>query len=199
MGSDRRHFLKAGLGGLAGLTSLPLVGSLAGCAAQPTGESSSRATVVKAKALPIAPVAGKIRVITGAPGNVAVLDTGTDLLLVDSGSLELAPSVQKTLGRGKVGKLFNTHYHGDQTGGNALFATAGAEIHAHTITKQWLAADYYATGPATDPTGPASGTIKVEKGGWWGSNEFVARSAYRHYEDPPTYGDKHIGFRVASQ
>ena len=63
----------------------------------------------------------------------------------------------------------------------------------------WLAVDYYATSPKTDPTGPATGTIKVEKGGWWGSNEFVARSAYRHYEDPPTYGDKHIGFRVASQ
>jgi len=63
----------------------------------------------------------------------------------------------------------------------------------------WLAADYYATSPKTDPTGPVTGTIKVEKGGWWGSNEFVARSAYRHYEDPPTYGDKHIGFRVASQ
>jgi formylglycine-generating enzyme required for sulfatase activity len=63
----------------------------------------------------------------------------------------------------------------------------------------WLAVDYYATSPATDPTGPATGTTKVEKGGWWGSNEFVARSAYRHYEDPPTYGDKHIGFRVASQ
>ena len=43
------------------------------------------------------------------------------------------------------------------------------------------------------------GKVKVEKGGWWGSNEFVARSAYRHYEDPPTYGDKHIGFRIASQ
>jgi formylglycine-generating enzyme required for sulfatase activity len=63
----------------------------------------------------------------------------------------------------------------------------------------WLADDYYATSPSTDPTGPATGDIKVEKGGWWGSNEFVARSAYRHYEDPPTYGDKHIGFRVASQ
>ena len=63
----------------------------------------------------------------------------------------------------------------------------------------WLATDYYATSPKTDPSGPATGTIKVEKGGWWGSNEFVARSAYRHYEDPPTYGDKHIGFRVASQ
>jgi formylglycine-generating enzyme required for sulfatase activity len=63
----------------------------------------------------------------------------------------------------------------------------------------WLAVDYYATSPKTDPTGPETGTIKVEKGGWWGSNEFVARSAYRHYEDPPTYGDKHIGFRIASQ
>ena len=50
----------------------------------------------------------------------------------------------------------------------------------------------------TDPTGPAEGTVKVEKGGWWGSNPFVARSAYRHYEDPPTYGDEHIGFRVVS-
>jgi len=63
----------------------------------------------------------------------------------------------------------------------------------------WLDAAYYTTSPATDPTGPATGEVKVEKGGWWGSNEFVARSAYRHYEDPPTYGDKHIGFRVASQ
>ena len=63
----------------------------------------------------------------------------------------------------------------------------------------WLDTGYYTTSPATDPTGPATGEVKVEKGGWWGSNEFVARSAYRHYEDPPTYGDKHIGFRVASQ
>ena len=63
----------------------------------------------------------------------------------------------------------------------------------------WLDTGYYTSSPATDPTGPATGEVKVEKGGWWGSNEFVARSAYRHDEDPPTYGDKHIGFRVASQ
>ena len=62
----------------------------------------------------------------------------------------------------------------------------------------WLDVNAYATGAATDPTGPASGTKKVEKGGWWGSNEFVARSAYRHYEDPPTYQDHHIGFRIVS-
>jgi formylglycine-generating enzyme required for sulfatase activity len=62
----------------------------------------------------------------------------------------------------------------------------------------WLDPDYYATSPAKDPSGPATGKVKVEKGGWWGSNAFVARSAYRHYEDPPTYGDKHIGFRIVS-
>jgi formylglycine-generating enzyme required for sulfatase activity len=63
----------------------------------------------------------------------------------------------------------------------------------------WLA-DYDATSSTTtDPTGPPTGERKVEKGGWWGSNPFVARAAYRHYEDPPTYGDKHIGFRVVSR
>ena len=63
----------------------------------------------------------------------------------------------------------------------------------------WLGEDYYASSPTEDPTGPAGGRNKVEKGGWWGSNEFVARSAYRHYEDPPTYQDHHIGFRVVSR
>jgi formylglycine-generating enzyme required for sulfatase activity len=62
----------------------------------------------------------------------------------------------------------------------------------------WLDVDYYARSTVDDPKGPATGTIKVEKGGWWGANPFVARSAYRHYEDPPGYADKHIGVRVVT-
>jgi formylglycine-generating enzyme required for sulfatase activity len=62
----------------------------------------------------------------------------------------------------------------------------------------WLDAAYYGQSPAENPSGPSSGAVKVEKGGWWGSNPFVARCAYRHYEDPPEYGDKHIGFRIVS-
>jgi formylglycine-generating enzyme required for sulfatase activity len=62
----------------------------------------------------------------------------------------------------------------------------------------WLDAKYYQSSEIDDPTGPETGTRKVEKGGWWGSNPFVARSAYRHYEDPPDYQDHHIGFRVVS-
>jgi formylglycine-generating enzyme required for sulfatase activity len=62
----------------------------------------------------------------------------------------------------------------------------------------WLDVSYYRESAAENPPGPASGSIKVEKGGWWGSNPFVARCAYRHYEDPPEYGDEHIGFRIVS-
>ena len=62
----------------------------------------------------------------------------------------------------------------------------------------WLEPVYDATSPLIDPSGPVSGTKKVEKGGWWGSNEFVARAAYRHFEDPPDYQDHHIGFRIVT-
>jgi formylglycine-generating enzyme required for sulfatase activity len=61
----------------------------------------------------------------------------------------------------------------------------------------WLS-DGYETASVTDPTGPEDGRIKVEKGGWWGSNAVVARAAYRHFEDHPAYQDHHIGFRVVS-
>jgi formylglycine-generating enzyme required for sulfatase activity len=65
--------------------------------------------------------------------------------------------------------------------------------------RDWLDVGYYRLpGAGQDPVGPPGGTVKVEKGGWWGSNPFVARAAYRHYEDPPTYGDHHIGFRIVS-
>ncbi len=42
------------------------------------------------------------------------------------------------------------------------------------------------------------GLVKVEKGGWWGNVPYVARSAYRHFEDPPAYQDKHIGLRMVA-
>ena len=64
--------------------------------------------------------------------------------------------------------------------------------------EDWLDVHYYEAGVADDPRGPEKGRVKVEKGGWWGSNPFVARAAYRHFEDPPDYQDHHIGFRVVT-
>ncbi len=64
--------------------------------------------------------------------------------------------------------------------------------------QDWLDVNYYKRSEQKDPRGPETGRVKIEKGGWWGSNPFVARSAYRHYEDPPEYSDAHIGFRIVS-
>jgi formylglycine-generating enzyme required for sulfatase activity len=66
----------------------------------------------------------------------------------------------------------------------------------------WYSATYARERPGEDPPGPAEGTIKIEKGGWWGPPEgaasYLARASYRHFEDPPFYDDQHIGFRVVS-
>lgn len=62
--------------------------------------------------------------------------------------------------------------------------------------QDWLA--NHTADPATDPTGPQEGKIKVEKGGWWGAPTLTGRASYRHFEDPPEYADPHIGFRVVT-
>jgi len=66
----------------------------------------------------------------------------------------------------------------------------------------WYSTTYYGEGVRDDPTGPADGSIKVEKGGWWGppddAGAYIGRGAYRHFEDPPFYEDHHIGFRIVS-
>lgn len=66
----------------------------------------------------------------------------------------------------------------------------------------WWSDTYYAESPRDDPTGPAQGVIKIEKGGWWGppdgTGAFIARSAFRLDEDFPTYQDHHIGVRIVT-
>ncbi len=64
--------------------------------------------------------------------------------------------------------------------------------------QDWLSKDYPKRKVRDNPPGPETGSHKIEKGGWWGSNSFVARSAYKHYEDTPDYQDHHIGFRIVA-
>jgi cyclase len=144
--SDRRSFLRGSLSGLAGLASVPLLGALAGCQeAPPQAQATAGA---KAAPLMRAQLTERVSVVSGAPGNVVVLSAPDGLVLVDSGSAGMAKALRASLGAPAVHTLFNTHYHADETGGNALFGAAGASIHAHEITKQWLATDYYV--PAED-------------------------------------------------
>jgi cyclase len=147
MTTDRRTFLQGSLSGLAGLASLPLLGGLAGCQQLPSGRSPGP-TAARKTALPSEKLADRVMLITGAPGNVVALSSSDGIVLVDSGSPAFAHAVRASLSDAPVRTLFNTHYHSEQTGGNELFGAAGAEIHAHLITRQWLATDYYL--PAED-------------------------------------------------
>ena len=60
----------------------------------------------------------------------------------------------------------------------------------------WYGADYYATSPADDPTGPDSGDVRVLRGGSWFDGPSVTRSAIR-LGVIPGYGGSSTGFRVA--
>jgi glyoxylase-like metal-dependent hydrolase (beta-lactamase superfamily II) len=149
--TDRRSFLKTSLGGIAGLAAMPLLGSLAGCesvSSRQSGGSAAAGTPERTAALPVAKLTDRLSVISEAPGNVVVLSSSDGALLVDSGSAPLAKALRASLAGTNVHTLFNTHYHPDQTGGNALFGAGGATIHAHSITREWLATDYYV--PAED-------------------------------------------------
>ena len=133
MATDRRSFLQTSLSGLAALASVPVLGSLSGCQQVP----SSRPASSNAKTdLATQKLADRVTLISGAPGNVLALSASDAVVLVDSGSAAYAHALRASLGGARVKMLFNTHHHPQQTGGNELFGKAGAEIHAHVITRQ---------------------------------------------------------------
>lgn len=53
-------------------------------------------------------------------------------------------------------------------------------------TADWHDERYYARSPPDDPPGPASGTVRVRRGGSWHSWPFYARCAYRNWNTPQT-------------
>ena len=61
----------------------------------------------------------------------------------------------------------------------------------------WYQSDAYAGGDAVNPTGPASGTLRVLRGGSWVTHDVLQlRCSHRHKVPPDTYAYS-IGFRVA--
>jgi glyoxylase-like metal-dependent hydrolase (beta-lactamase superfamily II) len=112
----RRAFLQT-LAGTAALAALPrTIGAQAGPSTTTLGE--------------------RLTLITGAGNNVIALAGDSGSLLVDAGNAASAPDVLRLAG--KVGTVFNTHYHLESTGGNDAMARAGAKIVAHLNTKLWM-------------------------------------------------------------
>lgn len=51
-------------------------------------------------------------------------------------------------------------------------------------TADWHGADYYARSPVDDPTGPATGSVRVRRGGSWHTWPFYARASFRNWNTP---------------
>ena len=50
----------------------------------------------------------------------------------------------------------------------------------------WHGEDYYANSPSVDPQGPATGDVRVRRGGSWHTWPLYARSAFRNWNAPDT-------------
>jgi len=59
----------------------------------------------------------------------------------------------------------------------------------------WYLGTYYSSSPYSNPPGPATGNVKVLRGGVWGASDYTLRTAAR-YNSMWTYFDN-IGFRCA--
>ena len=53
-------------------------------------------------------------------------------------------------------------------------------------TADWHDDRYYAVSPVDDPKGPATGSVRVRRGGSWHTWSFYARSSFRNWNTPAT-------------
>ncbi|MCP4288867.1 MAG: formylglycine-generating enzyme family protein [Gammaproteobacteria bacterium] len=59
----------------------------------------------------------------------------------------------------------------------------------------WFDENYYSESPKENPPGPVSGSFRVFRGGYWGYDARICRSAYRIFGRPGDRGNN-IGFRL---
>src|ERR1700740_365137 len=88
-------------------------------------------------------VSGNIYMLEGAGGNIAASVGEDGIVIVDDQYAPLADKIQaalKNLGitDKPVRFVINTHYHGDHTGGNVPFRTAGSTVIAHDNVRKRL-------------------------------------------------------------
>jgi cyclase len=121
MDSDRRDFLRAVIGGAAGL-------SLSTFAFGQTPITATKLT-------------DRLALLAGDGGNVMVVISDDGLMLIDGGLPERSADLLKAtaqLDSHPIRTLFNTHWHFDHTGCNEVLGKTGVKIVAHENTKKWL-------------------------------------------------------------
>lgn len=103
---------------------------------------------------------GGIYMLVGRGGNLGVLTGEDGTFVIDSQYADMAPAllsaIDEVADTSDIRFLFNTHWHGDHTGGNVPMAGAGATIVAHDGVRRRLTSENTRTmGGETTTTPPA--------------------------------------------
>jgi cyclase len=183
--SSRRNVLKSALG-LAVAAGLP-----AGAFARGKSAAAVTATALNDRLL----------LVSGLGGNVLALRSDQGLLLVDTGAAGATSKLQselKKFARGaKVTTVINTHWHTDHTGGNDVFAKAGAKVISHAKAAQRMAVDQYV--PWEDRYLKARSRLAVPTEVFYlGSKELKFGGEtieYGYLQQPHTDGDIYVHLR----
>ena len=128
-------------------------------------------------------------------------DTSDIDIAVDADALAVAPKVAGAFGgTGKLGEM--GWYRGNADGRTRPVASKAANAWGlydmHGNVAEWCSDFYdstYPDGPATDPTGPTEGKLRVIRGGSWRYFPAGCRSAARSSQ-PPAHRLKSTGLRV---
>jgi len=85
--------------------------------------------------------------VIGPDANVVVADSDDGIILVDGGHASWSDRLLQTVNDNFVARpiraLFNTHWHSEHTGSNALLGNQDVQIIAHENTKLWLGTEVW--------------------------------------------------------
>jgi glyoxylase-like metal-dependent hydrolase (beta-lactamase superfamily II) len=144
---------------------------------------------------------GKVSMLEGSGGNIAVLTGRDGKLLVDAGITASRPGITDALASissDPVRHLINTHWHFDHTDGNEWLHSTGAEITAHENTRKHLSVSTRVEGwNFTFPPAPegALPTQVFDADHQLRQNETTLR--LKHY--PPAHTDSDISVEFVNQ
>src|SRR6267143_1794055 len=125
------------------------------------------------------PPARNLYVLTGSGGNIGATVGSDGVAIIDDQFAPLAPKIQaalRQLSPKPVRFVINTHWHGDHTGGNPIFAET-ATIMAHlNVRKRLITGGKTAFIEFPPVTGKALPVVTFEQGLslWWNGEEIRA-------------------------
>ena len=124
-------------------------------------------------------VGGNVYVLTGSGGNIGATVGEDGVAIIDDQFAPLAPKIQaalRQLSPKPVRFVINTHWHGDHTGGNAVFADTAAIMAHANVRKRLISGGKTPFIEFPPVTGKALPVVTFEQGLslWWNGEEIRA-------------------------